>query len=514
MRVREGDEGTAMRYAVGTFSLECNSFSPEKTTLDYFAKNGYLVYGEAIRTHHRGMRNELAGFLDVCDRTGIEAVPTCAAWAIPHGVVERSAYDTVKRELLARIGQAGGVDGVYLCLHGSMIVDGLDDPEGDLLEAVRGRIGAAPLVASLDFHGNVTRRIATHADIVVGYNSFPHTNLFEVGQKAATLARRYHGRTADLRRIFIKIPMIVPMARMTIVGNEPMVRIIRELERLEGEDGMLALSAYGVQCWLDIDEMGCSLLGVVRNDRTEFAVRELSRLAREFWDLRRTFLDFPFYSPEAAIREGLTCPEQPIVLNEPADNVGAGSTGDSTYVLEALLKLNVTTPSILSIVDPEAVDAAVRAGVGNTLEMPIGGKLNQRFSRPIPVRGTVRTIFDGRYRYAGPMFHGVETSMGRTAVLEINSCIFVQLSELPVWTIDPEHYRCVGLVPERMKFIGVKSQGSFKAAYEGLAKRVLYLDTPGISGSNLRRLPFTKIDRECTYPWKEELAFEPAPLIF
>jgi microcystin degradation protein MlrC len=47
-----------------------------------------------------------------------------------------------------------------------------------------------------------------------------------------------------------------------------------------------------------------------------------------------------------------------------------------------------------------------------------------------------------------------------------------------------------------------------------LAKRVLYLDTPGISGSNLRRLPFTRIDRGRTYPWKEDLAFEPAPLIF
>jgi len=503
-----------MRYAVGTFSLECNSFSPEKTSLDYFARNGYLVYGEAIRSHHRGMRNELTGFLDACDRSGIETVPTCAAWAIPHGVVERSAYDTLKQEFLTRIGQADAIDGVYLCLHGSMIVDGLDDPEGDLLEAVRGLIGAKPLVASLDFHGNVTGRIAKHADILVGYNSFPHTNLFEVGQKAATLARRWHGRTADLRRIFIKIPMIVPMERMTIVGDEPMVRIIRELERLEEEDGILALSAYGVQCWLDIDEMGCSLLGVVRKDQLDFAMRELRRIAQEFWGLRQTFLDFPFLSPEEAIRQGLACPDQPIVLNEPSDNVGAGATGDSTYILEALLKLDVTAPSMLSIVDPEAVDAAIRAGVGNTLEMPIGGKINKRFSQPLPVRGTVRTIFDGRYRYAGPMFHGVETSMGRTAVLEINSCIFVELSELPVWTIDPEHYRCVGLVPERMKFIVVKSQGSFKAAYEGLAKRVLYLDTPGISGSNLLRLPFAKIDRDRTYPWKEDLTFEPRPLVF
>lgn len=503
-----------MRWAVGTLSLECNSFSPERTDLEYFKRNGYLAYGEAIREQHRGMRNELAGFLEICDRQGMQTVPTCAAWAVPHGVVAAETYAALKREFVTRIQAAEPIDGVYLCLHGSMVVEGLDDPEGDLLESVRGLIGRKPLVASLDFHANVTARIAKHADIIVGYNSFPHTNLFEVGQKAAELACRHHARTGDLRRVFIKIPMIVPMERVTIVGNEPMVRIIRDLERLESGDGILALSAYGVQCWLDIDEMGCSLLGVARADRVDFVQRELTRVALDFWNLRQTFCDFPFLSPEEAIREGLACPDQPVVLNEPADNVGAGATGDSTYILEALLTLNVAVPTILTIVDPEAVDVAVRAGVGSAIEMPIGGKLNRRFSQPVKVRGTIRTIFDGRYRYAGPVYHGVETSMGRTVVLEVNRCIFIELTELPVYTIDPEHYRCVGLMPERMKFIVLKSQGSFKASYEGLAKRVLYLDTPGISGSNIRRLPFTKIDRNRTYPWKEDLVFEPKPETF
>jgi microcystin degradation protein MlrC len=131
----------------------------------------------------------------------------------------------------------------------------------------------------------------------------------------------------------------------------------------------------------------------------------------------------------------------------------------------------------------------------------------------VAVRGRVRTLFDGRYRYAGPMFHGVETSMGRTAVLEVGGSIFLELTELPAWTIDPEHYRCVGLMPERAKFLVVKSQGSFKAAYEGLAKQVYYVDTPGISGSNLRKLPFERIDRGNLYPWNETRTFEPEPVV-
>jgi microcystin degradation protein MlrC len=502
-----------MRYAVGTVSLECNSFSPERTTLDYFRRNGYLLYGEEIWDAHRGMRNELAGFLEVCRRRGIEAVPTLAAWAVPHGLVVPAAYAELKAELLGRLRAAEPLDGVYLSLHGSMIVEGLDDPEGDLLEAVREAIGDRPLVATLDFHGNVTARIARAADILVGYNSFPHTNLFETGQKAAELAWRHHGRTRDLRRVFVKIPLVAPMERMTIVGDEPMVRLIRELEAAEDGERILALSAFGVQCWLDIQEMGCSVLGVARKDAVEGAREVVARTARAFWGLREVFTDFPFHSPEEAIRLGLASAAQPIVLNEPADNVGAGATGDSTYLLEALLRQRVVAPTYLPIVDPEAVAAAAAAGVGAEIELPVGGKLNQRFSRPVTVRGRVRTLFDGRYRYAGPMFHGVETSMGRTAVLEVGGSLFLQLTELPVWTIDPEHYRCAGLTPERAKFLVVKSQGSFKAAYEGLAKQVFYVDTPGISGSNLLRLPFQRIDRETLYPWNTTRPFEPEPLV-
>jgi len=502
------------RFAVGTLSLESNTFSPETTDLRYFRDNGYLLFGDEVLAYHRQVRNELAGFLSVCPSWGIEPVPTCAAWGVPHGVVASSTYRTLKDEFLTRIRRAMPLDGVYLCLHGAMLVEGLDDPEGDLLEGVRGLIGDKALVVSLDFHANFTARIARSADILVGYNSFPHTNTYETGQQAGVLAGRHHGRVRDLRRVFIKIPMILPMERMTIVGEEPMVALMRELAQVEQRDGFLALSLYGVQCWLDIAEMGCAAFGVCRKERLGDLQSELTRLAKAFWDLRGVVSDFPFSTPEAAIREGLASPDRPIVLNEPSDNVGAGATGDSTYVLDALLREQVAEPTLVPIVDPEAVAAAIGTGVGNEIELLVGGKLNQRFSRPVRVRGRVRTISEGRYRYRGPVYHGVETSMGRTVVLEVNGALFIELTELPAYTIDPEHYRCVGLFPERAKFVVVKSQGSFKASYAPLAKRVFYLDTPGISGSNILRLPFTKIDRNATYPFRKDLTFNPQPQAF
>jgi microcystin degradation protein MlrC len=302
------------------------------------------------------------------------------------------------------------------------------------------------------------------------------------------------------------------MQNLLTVGDAPLARIIDGLEHLEDGDGILAMSFFVVQCWLDIEEMGCSALAVTRKERVGDAEQALTRAAMEFWGQRAHFFDFPVYSPEEAIRQGLASSEQPIVLSEPADNAGAGATGDSTYILEALLRLQVRAPSLLPIVDPEAVEACIRAGVGATVTLPVGGKLSRGYSRPVEVRGRVRTISDGQYRYTGPTYQGVSTSMGRTVVLQVDDAISVELTELPVFTLDPEHYRCVGLHPERVKFVVVKSASAFRASYDRLAARVYFLDTPGISSSNIRRLPFTRPDIRRLYPFDPTRAFQPTPL--
>ena len=47
-----------------------------------------------------------------------------------------------------------------------------------------------PIVMSLDLHANITRRMVELADAIVGYHTYPHVDMFEVGQKAARLMLR------------------------------------------------------------------------------------------------------------------------------------------------------------------------------------------------------------------------------------------------------------------------------------------------------------------------------------
>ena len=63
------------------------------------------------------------------------------------------------------------MDGVLLDLHGAMVVEGIDDGDGDFVEAVRRAVGpGCPVVATIDLHGNHTRRRVEAATAVVGFD--------------------------------------------------------------------------------------------------------------------------------------------------------------------------------------------------------------------------------------------------------------------------------------------------------------------------------------------------------
>ena len=82
------------------------------------------------------------------------------AWTQPSGTIEAAAYDQMKQELLEAIDSAWPLDGLYLDLHGAGVAEGISDLEGDLVKAIRERVGSIPVVATFDLHGNVTQAMA------------------------------------------------------------------------------------------------------------------------------------------------------------------------------------------------------------------------------------------------------------------------------------------------------------------------------------------------------------------
>ena len=71
-----------------------------------------------------------------------------------------------------------------------------NDPEGRLITQIRELLGDLPLVVSLDLHAVITDRLVEAADVLVPYHTYPHTDQYETGWRAArNLLRLMAGET-------------------------------------------------------------------------------------------------------------------------------------------------------------------------------------------------------------------------------------------------------------------------------------------------------------------------------
>ena len=78
----------------------------------------------------------------------------------------------------------------------------------------------------------------------------------------------------------------------------------------------------------------------------------------------------------------------PIVLMDVGDNIGGGSSADSTHILHEARAMGLKS-LLQSLFDPEAVQACVKAGVGAAVTLDVGGKTDEMHGKPINVTGTV-----------------------------------------------------------------------------------------------------------------------------
>src|SRR5881394_1877476 len=119
-----------MRIAIAEFKQETNTFVPFTTNVKTFEEQ-YLYRGEAMLTAFGNGRIEIPGALDAIREAGATPVPLLATMAMASGTVERQAFDYFMNEIVERLAAAqkkdGPVDGVFLALHGAMIIE--DEPD-------------------------------------------------------------------------------------------------------------------------------------------------------------------------------------------------------------------------------------------------------------------------------------------------------------------------------------------------------------------------------------------------
>lgn len=479
------------RFVTGQISHETNAFSPIRTELHLFGERG-LSEGQAILRAHAGTRTGIGGFMDFCRESGDELIPTLSASATPSGLVASEAYAVLKQKLLSGIRAAGKIDGVLLCLHGAMVVEGIPDAEGDILAAVREQVGpGVPVAATLDYHANVTDLMVAKADGLFGYNTYPHIDSWERAVEAAGfVSGMLDGKIRPASHVVR--PPLAPGVVPARTGWGPIKKLMDKAFVYEKQPGVVNVSVYGGFVYSDIAEAGLAFLATTNGDPA-LARRIAQEMASAAWEMRHEFVT-DMKPPVEAVKYAMAYPGAPVVLADVADNTGGGASGDGTELLRALLEQGAHDAVVITIPDPEAVALAFRVGVGGDFDGLVGGKIDDLHGAPMQVKGTVRLLSDGRFVHRGPMGTGMVANVGRTAVI-VSGGVEIIVNERRFQPVDPEVARSVGIDPAHRKIVVLKSAVHYRASYEPFAAEIIEVDGPGLASPNLARFEFKHVRR-------------------
>ncbi len=488
-----------MRFLLAAMSHETNTFSPVPTPRARFCRDGKeLLAGEQAIAFFRNTRTCMGGFLDAAAEAGAEVVVPVAAHAPPSGPVERSAYEGFCGAITDAVKQ-GRWDAILLDLHGAMVVEGCEDGEGELLRRIRAIDATTPIAVAYDMHANLYPAMVEAATVIAGYQTYPHVDMYETALRATRpLLRALRGEVKPTTA-WARAPMLPHvMAQGThAFPNKELQAMCREWE---ASGRALAASLFVGFPHADIEGAGLSTAVVTDNDPAD-ARRMVQALLDFAWQAREQFVFRPEPLAESVSRAkqaGATKGELPVVLLDHYDNCASGGTMDTTEVLAEILRQGLEDVAFFGICDPEAVAACRKAGVGAEIELAIGGKLPMpalpQSSRPLTVKGRVKTISAGYFTTKTGLSPGLKVFMGPTVVLDTGAVEIVLVTR-QIEPVSPDMFRILGIEPRDKRYLAIKSRVHWRAALGPLAREIVECAGVGVCTSDYSQLTFRNVRR-------------------
>ena len=483
---------------------EISSFNPLQSGYDNFRiEHGEALYGE------RGRNTALGGAFGVFEaRPDISVVPCFSARAGSAGLLSAAGWQRLSSELMAAVdAMQGGIDAVYVSLHGAMGADGELDPEGWILQNIRERVGPKiPIVISLDLHGILTDRMLRQVDGLAIYWTYPHVDFADTGRRAAELLLKLLDST-------VKRPVIARVVMPALVRGDELITksgcygdLLLECRRLEGEGVAQAAGIMIGNPFTDVPEL-CSQVLVMTDGDPAGAEREAKRLSEMFWPLRHR-MQGKLVPVDRAIAQAKTI-DGPVIFTDAADATSSGATGDSNVLVKALHDAAYRRRVLAQVVDPAAAEAAHKAGVGATITVPIGGAHDPGRFTPWTITAEVALLSNGRGTVENTR---APLNAGKCAVLTFDGYTIVVLSR-SVGLQDRAMYFANGLHPRDFDLIVVKSPHTEFHMYDEWITKNFNVDAPGSTSANLPYLGHTICARPM-YPMEPDVAFTPSATLY
>ncbi|MBQ9079915.1 MAG: M81 family metallopeptidase [Clostridia bacterium] len=495
-----------MKIILSGFHQEVNTFAPGVNGQEQYARAGscwgsdMLHLAETFGKQNTG-KDALSAHYKALKEAGAEIVAGGFMQAQAGAIIDQSVLSGYIEKLVAIVKENKDIDGVFLALHGAAQTTERDDPEGDIIEAVREAAGAGVVIAvSTDLHANVTDRMIKNADVICGYNTYPHVDIYETGTRAATLGLRMIADRRALHVSHVTIPMIVPASAYT-TSTEPFVSLMRRGHELVESGELEDFSIYQMQPWLDVSVGGSSVVTVSKD--IEKADKYAKELAAGLYAMRHEF-ESKLYEIDEIIRIAENNKSgKPVICNDFADSSNAGAAGDSVEVLERIIALESDIYGLIYMNDGPFVDKCFEVGVGKTICAPLGAFKSKKLYTPIQVEAKIKALYDGIMTIS----NGVKVNMGTSAVIQIRNTIVVVTHEHTM-NGDPRLYRCFGYDPCDFDMVVVKACTSFRAFYGPLTDLIYPAATHGAASADLKALKFEKLSRDF-YPFTDNDSYVP-----
>lgn len=487
----------AMKLFVAMLATETSTVSVCPTGRIDFEVHG-VFRGDASIKAPSGVGVFNAEFRRLAEADGHTMVESLAAFAQPAGPTLRLVYEEYRQCILDDLKAALPVDAVALVLHGAMVAQGYDDCEGDLIERVREIVGPnVPIGVELDLHCHYTTRMHDNADIIIAYKEYPHTDgIDRLRELYAHLMRQAAGEIRPTTAV-----VDCKMIGLWHTTREPMISFVKRMQEVEGRDGVLSVSLGHGFPWGDVPESGAKLWVITDNDAVK-AEALAQQLFEEFRDMRALTYDPPL-TIAAALAEASAAAQGPVVLADVGDNAGGGAMSDSTFVLRAMLDAGIRNAAIGSFWDIGAVSICQSAGVGAEITLRIGGKCGPMSGDPVDVPVTVKAIVENHSQTGLGARRPLGTGVWVRTVGGIDIALNTQRSQV----MSRECFENLGISLGDKQMIVVKSSQHFHADFSSIAKKVLYMGTPGSTSQAFAEMTFTKRDNHfwprVENPWQQ-----------
>jgi len=206
-----------------------------------------------------------------------------------------------------------------------------------LLEKIRAIAPKTPLAVSLDLHGNVTAAMVRNCDVLTGYKTYPHVDMYESGELAGKVLSRYLKGEVKPVMAFGQRPLLAQTLQMN-TDEAPMKDFV-DAARAAERDGLLAATAFGGFQQADIHDAGISVVTIADGDAAR-AERACNAILDVAWNRKDDYI-YKGQPLEQAVARAKTMAEQqggPILLLDHADNCASGATQDTMYVLKEALR--------------------------------------------------------------------------------------------------------------------------------------------------------------------------------